>query len=290
MYIQGGEPRLVRAAGWPGYELRPAEQKNSLFWPLWLTLLLLCTTAAAESHFAASLDMVALVSYNGYSGPLPFLAFFCSTAIKAADDIQPIKASSFLCYSTTRREDRRSKEVWRGAAPPPTREVRYSQRRRKKPFRRVSRGDAGAAAASPIYFSIAILAFSSFFLHLLLPSFQDVLWNFANHKSRKLLLETDCRIRPFSLLCFGRNSSRSRRLRCYYARHRRASAMPLEKKRIRNKEQKRMVKQSCKEKCERKRRRRDSILIMRKFPRDPCTTIEDEEEYHIEEAAAAELL
>ena len=57
----------------------------------------------------------------------------------------------------------------------------------------------------------------------------------------------------------------------------------------RNKEQKRMVKQSCKEKCERKRRRRDSILIMRKFPRDPCTTIEDEEEYHIEEAAA-ELL
>ena len=29
---------------------------------------------------------------------------------------------------------------------------------------------------------------------------------------------------------------------------------------------------------------------MRKFPRDPCTTIEDEEEYHIEEAAAAELL
>ena len=57
----------------------------------------------------------------------------------------------------------------------------------------------------------------------------------------------------------------------------------------RNKEQKRMVKKSCKEKCERKRRRRDSILIMRKFPRDPCTTIEDEEEYHIEEAAA-ELL
>lgn len=116
MYIQGGEPQpFARAAGWLGYELRPAEQKNSLFWPLWLTLLL-CTTAAAESHFAASLDMVALVSYNGYSGPLPFLAFFCSTAIKAADDIQPIKASSFLCYSTTRREDRRSKEVWRGAA------------------------------------------------------------------------------------------------------------------------------------------------------------------------------
>ena len=119
MYIQGGETQpFARAAGWLGYELRPAEQKNSLFWPLWLTLLLCTTTAtaAAESHFAASLDMVALVSYNGYSGPLPFLAFFCSTAIKAADDIQPIKASSFLCYSTTRREDRRSKEVWRGAA------------------------------------------------------------------------------------------------------------------------------------------------------------------------------
>ena len=82
MYIQGGEPRLVRAAGWPGYELRPAEQKNSLFWPLWLTLLLLCTTAAAESHFAASLDMVALVSYNGYSGPLPFLAFFALQPLK----------------------------------------------------------------------------------------------------------------------------------------------------------------------------------------------------------------
>ena len=84
MYIQGGEPRLVRAAGWPGYELRPAEQKNSLFWPLWLTLLLCTTaaTAAAESHFAASLDMVALVSYNGYSGPLPFLAFFALQPLK----------------------------------------------------------------------------------------------------------------------------------------------------------------------------------------------------------------
>ena len=195
-----------------------------------------------------------------------------------------------MCYSTTRREDRRSKEVWRGAAPPPRR-VRYVtvKEEGRSPF--VELATAMPAAASPIYFSIAILAFSSFFLHLLLPSFQDVLWNFANHKSRKLLLETDCRIRPFSLLCFGRSSSRSRRLRCHYARHRRAPAMPLEKKRIRNKEQKRMVKQSCKEKCERKRRRRDSILIMRKFPRDPCTTIEDEEEYHIEEAAAAaELL
>ena len=134
-----------------------------------------------------------------------------------------------MCYSTTRREDRRSKEVWRGAAPPPRR-VRYVtvKEEGRSPF--VELATAMPAAASPIYFSIAILAFSSFFLHLLLPSFQDVLWNFANHKSRKLLLETDCRIRPFSLLCFGRSSSRSRRLRCHYARHRRAPAMPLEKK------------------------------------------------------------
>ena len=230
MYIQGGEPQpFARAAGWLGYELRPAEQKNSLFWPLWLTLLLCTTTAtaAAESHFAASLDMVALVSYNGYSGPLPFLAFFCSTAIKAADDIQPIKASSFLCYSTTRREDRRSKEVSRGAA----RYVTVKEEGRS-PFVELAAA-MPAAAASPIHSSIAILAFSSFFLHLLLPSFQDVLWNFANHKSRKLLLETDCRIRPFSLLCFGRSSSRSRRLRCHYARHRRAPAMPLKKKKQR---------------------------------------------------------
>ena len=245
-----------------------------------------CYHAAAESHFAASLDMVALVSYNGYSGPLPFLAFFCSTAIKAADDIQPIKASSFLCYSTTRGGQPKQRSMaWRCR-----RRARYVtvKEEGRSPF--VELATAMPAAASPIYFSIAILAFSSFFLHLLLPSFQDVLWNFANHKSRKLLLETDCRIRPFSLLCFGRSSSRSRRLRCHYARHRRAPAMPLKKKK-RNKEQKRMVKQSCKEKCERKRRRRDSILIMRKFPRDPCTTIEDEEEYHIEEAAAAaELL
>ena len=166
MYIQGGEPQpFARAAGWLGYELRPAEQKNSLFWPLWLTLLLCTTaaTAAAESHFAASLDMVALVSYNGYSGPLPFLAFFCSTAIKAADDIQPIKASSFLCYSTTRREDRRSKEVWRGAAATDARGTLHKEGR--SPF--VELAPAMAAAASPIYFSIAILAFSSFFA----PSF-----------------------------------------------------------------------------------------------------------------------
>ena len=78
MYKEGSfsHSRLLKAAGRLGYELRPAEQKNSLFWPLWLTLLLCTTAATAESHFAASLDMVALVSYNGYSGPLPFLAFF----------------------------------------------------------------------------------------------------------------------------------------------------------------------------------------------------------------------
>jgi hypothetical protein len=211
MYKEGNfsHSRLLRAAGQLGYELRPAEQKNSLFWPLWLTLLLCTTaaTAAAESHFAASLDMVALVSYNGYSGPLPFLAFFCSTAIKAADDIQPIKASSFLCKQASMAR--------RGVAIAAALEVRYSQRRRKKPFRRVSPGGGGGAAvvaASPIHFSIAILAFSSFFLHLLLPSFQDVLWNFANHKSRKLLLETDCCIRPFSLLCFGTRTTDTRRL------------------------------------------------------------------------------
>lgn len=153
-----------------------------------------------------------------------------------------------MCYSTTRGEDHRSKQVWRGAATG----ARGTLQSKKKPFRRGSRGGGAAVvAASPIYFSIAILAFSSFFLHLLLPSFQDVLWNFANHKSRKLLLETDCRIRPFSLLCFGRSSSRSRRLRCsHYAKHHRATAIPLKKKRkrIRNKEQKRMVKQSCKRK------------------------------------------
>ena len=167
MYIQGGEPQpFARAAGWLGYELRPAEQKNSLFWPLWLTLLLCTTTAtaAAESHFAASLDMVALVSYNGYSGPLPFLAFFCSTAIKAADDIQPIKASSFLCYSTTRREDRRSKEVWRGAA-------RYVivKEEGRSPIVELAAAIAAAATASPIHFSIAILAFSSFFCTFFCP-------------------------------------------------------------------------------------------------------------------------
>ena len=100
----------------------------------------------------------------------------------------------------------------------------------RSPFVELAAALAMAAAASPIHFSIAILAFSSFFLHLLLPSFQDVLWNFANHKSRKLLLETDCRIRPFSLLCFGRSSSRSRRLRRHYARHRRAPATQRKKK------------------------------------------------------------
>lgn len=188
-----------------------------------------CCHAAAESHFAASLDMVALVSYNGYSGPLPFLAFFCSTAIKAADDIQPIKASSFLCYSTTRGGPPKQGSMARRH-----REVSYSQRRRKKPFRRVSPGDGGVT--HPLLYSHTCFLFF-FFLHLLLPSFQDVLWNFANHKSRKLLLETDCRIRPFSLLCFGRSSSRSRRLRCHYARHRRAPAMPLKKKETKNRKE-----------------------------------------------------
>jgi hypothetical protein len=108
--------------------------------------------------------MVALVSYNGYSGPLPFLAFFCSTAIKAADDIQPIKASSFLCKQASMAQ--------RGVAIAAALEVRYSQRRRKKPFRRVSPGGGGGAAvvaASPIHFSIAILAFSSFFCTFFCP-------------------------------------------------------------------------------------------------------------------------
>ena len=158
MYIQGGEPQpFARAAGWLGYKLRTAEQKNSLFWPLWLTLLLCTTaaTAAAESHFAASLDMVALVSYNGYSGPLPFLAFFCSTAIKAADDIQPIKASSFLCYSTTRGGPPKQGSMARRH-----REVSYSQRRRKKPFRRVSPGDGGVT--HPLLYSHTCFLFFFF--------------------------------------------------------------------------------------------------------------------------------
>ena len=57
-------------------------------------------------------------------------------------------------------------------------------------------------------------------------------------------------------------------------RHHRRNATQEKKNKKQRTEKKRMVKQSCKEKCERKRRRRDSILIMRKFPRDPCTTIE----------------
>ena len=58
MYIQGGEPQpFARAAGWLGYKLRTAEQKNSLFWPLWLTLLL-CTTAAAMLLLRAILQLV----------------------------------------------------------------------------------------------------------------------------------------------------------------------------------------------------------------------------------------
>jgi hypothetical protein len=111
--------------------------------------------------------MVALVSYNGYSGPLPFLAFFCSTAIKAADDIQPIKASYFLCKQASKLGAAR-----RGVAIAAALEVRYSQRRRKKPFRRVSPGGGGGAAvvaASPIHFSIAILAFSLFFCTFFCP-------------------------------------------------------------------------------------------------------------------------
>ena len=93
-----------------------------------------------------------------------------------------------------------------------------------------------------------------------LPSFQDVLWNFANHKSRKLLLETTAvSVRFFA---FG-SSSASKPASC--VQH----VTVYSSKRLQKE------KNQKQRKCEREERKRkkkiggwDSILIMRNLPRD----------------------
>ena len=92
-----------------------------------------------------------------------------------------------------------------------------------------------------------------------LPSFQDVLWNFANHKSRKLLLETTAvSVRFFALEAAQQASQLAVCSMSLY------SSKRLQKEK--NQKQR---------KCERKERKRkkkiggwDSILIMRNLPRD----------------------